>query len=286
MRTTNAASRLPSFLLIGAMKAGTTSLYHYLRSHPQVFMPDEKEVMFFDPRHNWHRGIAWYQAQFADATDEQIALGEASTSYTKFPIVRQVPARIASVLPQVRLIYVLRDPIERMQSHYLYAASRGKEWRPIERAFAEDASYLNISRYALQLDEYLPYFPLERFLFIDSRDLRGHRRETLRKVFRFLGVNDAWVPPTVDHEFFRSVERRMRSPVTRKLRRVPALATVARHTPRPVAALAKLLPTEAVDVGRARISEETRERLQRSLRDDVARLKGYLPEGFDGWGIA
>ena len=56
--TVRPSSRLPNFLLIGAMKAGTTSLWHYLRSHPQVFMPDVKEVMFFDPRHEWHRGVA------------------------------------------------------------------------------------------------------------------------------------------------------------------------------------------------------------------------------------
>ena len=62
--TVRPTSRLPNFLVIGAMKAGTTSLWHYLRTHPQVFMPDVKEVMFFDPRHNWGRGVAWYESQF------------------------------------------------------------------------------------------------------------------------------------------------------------------------------------------------------------------------------
>jgi len=281
-----AGSRLPNFLVIGAMKAGTTSLYHYLRSHPQVFMPDVKEVMFFDPRHNWHRGIAWYEEQIHAAADDKIALGEASTSYTKFPVVPGVPARIASVLPDVRLIYVLRHPIERMQSHYLYALSRGKERRPIEQAFLEDPSYLNISRYGLQLERYAPYFPLEHFLLIDSRDLGERRVETLGRVFRFLGVDDTWIPPMVDREFFRSADRRMKPAIAQKLRRIPGLATVTRHTPRSVKALARRLPTQPVDARRARISEDLRQRLEGSLREDVAKLRRYMPDGFDGWGIA
>ena len=166
--TVRPTSRLPNFLVIGAMKAGTTSLWHYLRTHPQVFMPDVKEVMLRSSA-QLGRGVAWYESQFQGATDGQTALGEASTSYTKFPVVRDVPARIASILPDVRLLYVLRNPIERMQSHYLYALSRGKERLPIERAFAEDPTYLDISRYGFQLEQYASYFSPQQFLFIDSR---------------------------------------------------------------------------------------------------------------------
>jgi hypothetical protein len=284
--TVSPTSRLPNFLVIGAMKAGTTSLWHYLRTHPQVFMPDVKEVMFFDPRHNWSRGIGWYERQFQGATDRQTALGEASTSYTKFPVVREVPARIASILPDVRLLYVLRHPIERMQSHYLYALSRGKERRPIERAFAEDPSYLDISRYGLQLEQYASYFSPQQFLFIDSRDLAAKRVETLRTVFGFLGVDDGWIPPIVDREFFRSSERRMKPAMPQRLRRIPGLAAITQHAPRSVKTLARRLPTEPVDVDRARLSDEVRHRLEASLREDVARVRPYMPDGFDGWGIA
>jgi hypothetical protein len=277
---------LPNFLVIGAMKAGTTSLYHYLRSHPQVFMPDVKEVMFFDPRHNWHRGVAWYERQFQEATNGETALGEASTSYTKFPVVRDVPTRIASVLPDVRLLYVLRHPIERMQSHYLYALSRGKEWRSIERAFVEDPAYLNISRYGLQLEQYAPYFPPEQFMFIDSRDLGDKRVETLRRIFRFLRVDDTWTPPIVDREFFRSADRRMKPAIAQRLRRMHGLAAITHHAPRSVKTLARRLPTKPVNVQRARVPDDLRQELQASLSEDVAQLRRYMPDGFDGWGIA
>jgi hypothetical protein len=284
--TVRPSSRLPNFLLIGAMKAGTTSLWHYLRSHPQVFMPDVKEVMFFDPRHEWHRGVAWYEAQFQAATAEQTAVGEASTSYTKFPVVRDVPARIASILPDVRLLYVLRHPIERMRSHYLYALSRGKERRPIEQAFAEDPSYLDISRYGFQLEQYAPHFSLEQFLFVDSRDLADKRVETLGTIFRFLGVDDGWIPPIVDREFFRSADRRMKPAMAQRLRRVPGMAAITQHAPRSVKTLARRLPAERVDVGRGRLSDELRQQLEASLREDIGRLRRFMPDGFDGWGIA
>ncbi len=284
--TSHPTSRLPTFLLIGAMKAGTTSLWHYLRSHPQVFMPDVKEVMFFDPRHNWHRGVAWYEAQFHAATDSQLALGEASTSYTKFPVVPDVPARIASILPDARLLYVLRHPIERMQSHYLYALSRGKELRPIAQAFAEDPTYLDVSRYGFQLERYAPYFAAEQFLFVDSRDLADKRVDTLRTIYRFLGVDESWIPPIVDREFFRSADRRMRSAMAQRMRRMPGVAAIARHAPRSVRTLARKLPTEPVNVDRARLPHDLRERLEATLREDLVKLRPYMPDGFDFWGIA
>jgi hypothetical protein len=278
--------RLPTFLIIGAMKAGTTSLYHYLRSHPQIFMPDEKEVMFFDARHAWSRGVDWYAEQFASAPAEAAALGEASTSYTKFPVVQGVPERIAAVLPDVRLIYVLRHPVDRMRSHYLYLLSRGKERRPIQQAFTEDPAYLDTSRYAMQIEQYLPHLPLDRFLFVDSRQLANERATTLRSIYGFLGVDEGWASPVVDREFFRSSERRMKPGLTQKLRGVPGVATLAARVPRPVRTLARRLPADPVDVERGRIDDDLRRRLEETLADDVRRLRAYLPPGFDGWGLA
>jgi hypothetical protein len=277
--------RLPTFLLIGAMKTGTTSLYQYLRTHPQVFMPDLKEVMFFDPRHRWDRGLEWYARQFAPAGPDAVALGEASTSYTKFPVVEGVPERIGSVLPDVRLIYIVRDPIERMRSHYLYALSRGKESRPIERAFAEDPSYLDISRYAMQLEQYEPHFRREQLRLLDSRDLKHRRAETLRDVYRFIGVDDTFLPDVIDREFYRSDERRMPGAYTPALRRMPRLRALSRRTPDRIRTLARRASSERVDVERGRISDALRSRLEDELRDDVRRLRAYMPPDFDGWGL-
>jgi hypothetical protein len=102
---------LPTFIVIGAMKAGTTSLYHYLREHPQIFMPKAKELDFFAVETTWRRGIDWYAEQFAGAGGDEIARGEASTAYSKYPHYPNVPERIARAIPGCQLIYVVRLPL-------------------------------------------------------------------------------------------------------------------------------------------------------------------------------
>jgi len=281
---------LPNFLVIGAMKTGTTSLYNYLRHHPEVFMPNVKEVNFFNPMRNWRRGAEWYEEQFQGADERVKAIGEASTSYTKYPWVQGVPARIAAVLGDIRLIYVIREPVERMRSHYLHNLGTGQEWRSIEEAFDQEPMYANISRYALQIEQYLPYFDRDRLLIVESEQLRANRMTTLRRVFEFLDVDPEWVPPTLNQEFYRSTDRRMNPSVRRRLRRIPHIRRVAMYVPRPLKRLKRRLtdnlPTDDLDVSRGEISDDLRGRLHSTLREDVAHLRSYLGPGWHGWGIA
>jgi hypothetical protein len=266
------------------MKAGTTSLYNYLRDHPQVFMPTTKEVNFFNPLKNWPRGIEWYEQQFEGANGA-VAIGEASTSYAKFPWIEGVPTRIASVLEDVKFIYVLRHPVDRMQSHYLHNLATGQEWRPIDEAFRAEPMYLNISRYALQLDQYMPVFPRDRFMVIDSRDLRYDRKATLRRIFAHLGIDEEWVPPVIDSEFFRSSDRQMKPSLLRRIRRIPNIQAISRFVPRPIKRLPIRLPWEELDRERGYLPDDLRRTLEDSLRGDVARLRAYMGNDFDGWGI-
>lgn len=288
-RSASTAPKLPNFLVVGAMKAGTTSLYRYLRDHPQVFMPETKEVNFFNPLRNWRRGVGWYEGQFSAAPEDAIAVGEASTSYTKYPWIQGVPERICTVLGDVRLIYMVRDPIERMRSQYLHQLATGQEWRPIEEAFVQEPMYLNISRYGLQLDQYVPYVPRDRILVIDSRDLRGRRVPTLRRIFEFLEVDPDWVPPTVEQEFLRSADREMKPSSLRAIRRIPRIRTLSTYVPQPLKTLKHRLTsglaTRGLDAGQAVLPDEFRRDLRRSMREDVVRLRPYLTEDFDGWGI-
>jgi hypothetical protein len=272
------------------MKTGTTSLYEYMRGHPQIFMPATKEVNFFNPLRNWRLGVEWYEEQFRDASDDVLAIGEASTSYTKFPWVRDVPERVSSVLGDVRLIYLVRDPIERARSHYVHNLSTGKERRPIEKAFERDPMYLNISRYALQVDQYLEYFSRESLLIVESRDLLMDRRATLARIFGFLGVDQGWTPPTIDQEFLRSSQKRMRSPLLRRIRQIPRIRTLAVYVPGPIKrakhTLTDELPTQELDLARGVMSQDVEQWLREALVEDVRRLRPYLGDGFDGWGIA
>jgi Sulfotransferase domain len=285
------AHRLPNFLIIGAMKAGTTSLYNYLRGHPQIFMPEKKEVNFFNPLRNWRFGVEWYEQHFQDAEPDVVAMGEASTSYTKFPWIKDVPERISAVLGNIRLIYVVRDPVERMRSHYLHNVSTGQEWRPIEDAFHRDEMYLNISRYSLQIQQYMPYIQGdESLLVIDSRDLRSRRADTLRRVFDFLGVDKSWMPANIDREYYRSTDRRMKSPVLRTIRHIPRVRTLATYVPGPIKrmnhGLTDRLPTDELDLAKGNLSDVLRASLRDALRADVSELRSFMDDEFDGWGIA
>src|SRR5437016_1007207 len=109
---------MPSFIVIGAQKAGTTSLDSYLRTHPQVAMSSVKETNFFVEERAWGKGRRWYEGLF-DAAGTATAVGEASPTYSMFPLFAGVPERMARLLPEARLIYLVRDPIERIRSAYI-----------------------------------------------------------------------------------------------------------------------------------------------------------------------
>jgi hypothetical protein len=271
---------LPNFLVIGAMKAGTTSLYRYLRAHPQVFMPEAKELDFFVAERRWGRGRDWYEAQFAGAGGA-VAVGEASPIYAMYPEFAGVPDRIAELLPQVRLVYAVRHPIERMRSHYLHQVAKGREHAPIEHSLTADPRYLDTSRYAMQIERYLARFPPERLQVITAEELRDDRVAAIRRVLGFLGLDPRLLPPTLDREFHRSAEKRKRRPLTEAVLRVPGSRTLRRVAPVSVRRLA----SRGVTTERVVIPPALDVRLRAELRDDVHRLRQYLGPAFDGWGI-
>jgi hypothetical protein len=283
----------PNFIVIGAMKAGTTSLYHYLRSHPQVFMAPIKELDFFVEDGNWKRGFAWYTKQFEEAGPHAIAVGEASTAYSKHPSVPGVPERIAAHIPHARLIYILRDPIERIRSHYQHRVSVGAEREPLHRAVTHNAMYLDCSRYAAQVDEYLRYFNRDQLLLITSERLRHDRAETVSRVYEFLGVTPDHIPKDLDREFYKSRDRPTFAPVAWRLRHVLKRHFPATKRAKEVVdtALPRLFGRSAAegpaqqDFAEPIISDTLRSELIQDLRDDLLRLSRYMDEGFDCWGL-
>jgi hypothetical protein len=153
-------------------------------------MSRRKELHFFSFDRNWAAGLEWYSKQF---DRRALMRGESSPSYTKFPHVPNVPERMAAVLPDAKLIYVVRHPIERAISHYFHVKEGGRDDRSLNVALSEfeNNQYLNTSKYHMQLERYLPYYPLSQILVVKSEDLRLSREATLRRVFRFLEV-DEW----------------------------------------------------------------------------------------------
>ena len=253
------APRLPTFLVIGAMKAGTTSLYEYLRGHPQVFMAAKKELDYFPPGNTWQRGPDWYRSQFADAGDA-IAVGEASPTYAHDPLHRFVPERIHDLVPDVRLVYLVREPIERIQSQYRHRLRYDGERQPPTAEVLAGVTYLAQSRYAHQIERYLACFPREQLLVVQSERLRDDRHETMRRILGFIGVDADALPPNLGEEY-------LRSPPPTGVRRAVARARSLLSKPDPSA-----------------ISDDTCATLRGLLTDDVARLRAHLDPDFDAWG--
>lgn len=275
---------LPNFLVIGGMKCGTTSLYRYLRCHPDVFMTSPKELHFFS-----HRGgvdLSWYAAHFRGA-GVATALGEASASYTTYPDCEDVPERIARALPTARLIYLVRDPVARMRSHYLQRLGAGLETLPIDQALFVEPTYLETSMYARRLERYLERFDAEQIAIIRSEDLLRERRSTLRRIFRFLHVNETfWDPAVMASEYYETSEKRVPRPIVHRVRHVRSARWLARHSPSVLAMFGRRIATHRVDIDAGSLEPRTEERVRELLRDDVQRLRAHLDPEFDGWGIA
>jgi hypothetical protein len=275
---------LPNFLVIGAMKAGTSSLHHYLRGHPQIFMSQTKELNFFTKERNSNRGLEWYESHFADA-DGALAIGETSPSYSKYPEYGPVPELIAKVLPDVRLIYLIRHPVERMRSHYIHWVLKGTENEPIERALLIDPRYLSSSLYALQIEQYLKHFNREQLLIITSESLRNDRPRTMGRVYEFLGVDPSAPDTEPNEEFHRSAEKWDNRRLARRMRRTRVYEFAARAAPESMKKSYRRV-VQRIDPVRAEVSHELRSRLDEMLKEDVRRLRSYMEADFDGWGIA
>ena len=183
--------KLPNLIIIGAQKSGTTSLHHYLSLHPQIVMSKHKELNYFVEELQWKKGLRWYKSHFSG---EAKIYGESSPHYAFYPLYKGVPQRMYSVIPDAKLIYMVRDPVKRLISQYLDRVKGGMEKRSIHEALEglQDTRYVWFSKYFMQLEEYLKYYPKSSILVVTAEQLKNERNEVLKKIFQFLGVDDSF----------------------------------------------------------------------------------------------
>lgn len=290
----------PTFLIIGAAKAATTTLWHLLRQHPEVFMSSRKETHFFSFDSQYERGIEWYESWFADAEPSQ-QRGEASASYATRRFFPDAAARIAAYEPNLRLIYIVRHPLERIESLWvqLRQVSVTKFVDPPEgmrvdldfdRALREQADALiESTKYWEEISQFRKHFPDEQILVLLSEDLRRDPQAVLRRCFEFLGIDPEFEPESPTAQLNTMSQQRLPrtwiwkiwgSPHGRKL--YIALADlfpnrvrkwIGRH----------LLRGEAVE--RPEWNPETRDRVRRELEDDTARFLEFYGFPADTWDL-
>ena len=163
--------RLPDFILIGAMKCGTTTLYRWLEQQPEVHLTSTKEPHFFSRDANWARGPEWYQSLFAEVPPGLLT-GEASASYTSHNASLRASGRMADTVPDARLVYLVRDRVARLRSHYRHEIQRGRERRPLLEALEDpDCPYVVDGLYAECLAPYVDRFPADQLVVVRFEDL-------------------------------------------------------------------------------------------------------------------
>lgn len=279
--------RLPDFFIIGAMRCSTTSLYRYLDKHPEIGLSRDKETDFFISKREFSRGFDWYVRQFQGVAASARVLGEASPNYSKCNEFPGVAERISRHVPDARLIYIVRDPVERFVSQYLHQVNSGQITVSPEKILESTVGqhYLDSSRYYQQVMEYLRFFPRDRILVLCFDDLRRHPQDLMRQVFTFLDVDPA-VPVDGLGRVHNSGRDLQRLPSWYfAARRSPFLRGAKRALPAGLqqALVARLGRTSRRDL--PHVPDEIRAAAGAALAEDAARFRAFTGRAFDHWSV-
>jgi hypothetical protein len=270
------------FMMIGAQKAGTTSLAAQLAAHPQICFCKEKEPGYFHKMADWRAELDGYHRLY-DPRPGQLC-GEASTFYTFFPEFLGTAERLYDYNPALKLIYVVRQPVERVISHYSHNFVREIDTRPPAAAIIQEPAYVNRSRYAVQIRPYLELFGPENVLLLVFEEYTADQVGALSQVAAFLGIDAApfrTVDTTPLHQsvgqpYLRSESLRnfTKTDVFQKMRDVvPAsIRQPIRH--RLLSNKIEAKPTFAPELRRA---------IWRLVEDDVRVIEELLGRRLEGW---
>jgi hypothetical protein len=273
---------LPNFVIIGAQKCGTSGLHYHLGLHPEISMSKPKELNFFIEERNWPRGTAWYAGHF-DASAR--VRGEASPNYTAYPHHLGVPERMHATIPNAKLLYVVRDPLLRIASHWVHNYAKRREKGDLATTLAHpNTSYIIRSQYHMQLQQFLRFYDMEQILVFQQSDFRRQRADSLRSVFEFLDVDASFTHPSFERE------RHATSRKTRATRLAAGLERMSRGRrgrllpPKFWFALDERLPLRK-PIERPDVREALSDEALRVLREDAERLRELTGRDFAGWSI-
>ncbi|HMT20686.1 MAG TPA: sulfotransferase domain-containing protein [Promineifilum sp.] len=270
------------FMVIGAQKAGTTSLAAQLAAHPQISFCREKEPGYFHKTEDWEAGLDQYHSLY-DPRPGRL-YGEASTYYTFFPEFRETHKRLYEYNPALKLIYVVRQPVERIISHYTHNRVREIDTRPPEEAVFAEPAYLNRSRYGVQIRPYLELFGPENVLLLVFEEYTADQIAALNRIADFLGIDPKPFAETdttplhqsVGQPYLRSETARAftQTDLFRKMRGVvpEAIRQPIRH---------RLLSNKIDE--KPYFAPEVKQALWRLLEDDVHTIEQILGYSLNSW---
>ena len=260
------------FMIIGAQKSGTTSLAYQLAQHPALSICGQKEPHYFSKSKDWQADLARYHKLFSPQ-DGQLCF-EASTSYSFLPEYPETAQRLRDYNPDLKLIYILRHPVERIRSHYLHRVRRGKVFRPPGAEIRRNPIYLDRSRYATQIRPYLELFPAEHVLILIFEEYAADPQAAFGRVADLLGVSPAGfaavdtAPKHVSRQHGFHGERLIGA----LARRIPGLGDRAGG---------KTLYERVI--GRIEFPDALRASLWRELEPEVAGIERILGRPIEAW---
>jgi hypothetical protein len=262
------------FLIIGAMKCGTTTLQAQLATQPGIFMTTPKEPNFFSDDPVYAQGQGWYQSLFADAAPGDLK-GEASTHYTKLPTYPQTVTRMKQVLTAPKLIYVIRNPVTRAVSHYIHEWSEGRMSQDAIAAFASDATLQAYSHYPMQLAPFIDAFGLDAVHLTSLELMKTDSDGEMAKISNHLQMS---TPLVWDHDMGAqnvSAKRVRRLPLQGLLVDNP-VAAFLRHTLVPKAVRNRIREGRTIAT-RPELPQELQRQLEAAFTPDRAALETLFP---------
>ncbi len=292
---------LPNFICPGAARSATTALYYLLIQHPQVFLPSLKETRFFTQ--DYEKGLSWYEEKYYSGATDEIAIGDISPVYL---VDDRCPQRLHDALgPDLKLIFMLRDPVERAYSHYCMLRNHEFEDLPFEEAIALDEEsrvakslkryqheygfqYLKESRYSLGIERCLEYFGSERVKYILFEEFTNDTKDQLAGILDFLGVPgrfdfnlDVYQNPTGGSSSSGLNKVFYNNPLAKKARDLVQMKTGWKTQ-----SILKKVKTGLLKGRQSKtpsLNEDTRERLYADFEDEFARLETLLGRDLSVW---
>ncbi|WP_254054571.1 sulfotransferase [Roseovarius sp. EL26] len=264
----------PDFVIIGAMKCGTSTLATQLGQQDGIFMTDPKEPNFFSDNDQYARGREYYQELFTPALPNDIK-GEASTHYTKLPTYPETVSRMIAALDQPKLIYMVRNPIARAVSHYIHEWSTGVIQSDIETALENDAELVDYGCYGRQIMPFVTAFGAENIYLTSLEEVQADPQTALAGVCRFLGHESAVKWHEEQAQMNRSAERIRKFPMHGLLFDNP-VARAARRALVPQRLRDKIKQSRQMS-DRPEMSEQSKVRLQGIFAKDREILAGIFP---------
>ena len=258
------------------MKAGTSSLYRYLASHPEVSASSIKETNFFIADARPGRDPQWYESLFESKAKWAF---EASPAYAHRHLYPDVPGRMHALVPEVKLVYLVRDPVERTVSHYVHNYADGRESRSVSEAISEpNSNYVLTSKYFWQLQAFLERYPKEQLHVVESERLMEDPATVVEEVLHFAGISRAWDPAVLESRFNVSSTKKRRTLIERKFDEKvanPQLRSVLRGIARPFRR-----PCE-----RPELSPADRDLLVGALGSEVEALRRFTGLALSSWSL-